>query len=79
MNWLPGIGWPIPPHAETITWDEWIDRMLRPQFETQAHVAARQLTPMQRFDALHGRAVATARDRYGWRGLKGTSFIGRQA
>jgi len=55
MNWIPGVGWPIPPRAETITWDEWIDRMLRPQFETQYHLAKEKLTAKQRFDLVHGR------------------------
>lgn len=71
MDWIPGVGWPTPPSTPGVPYDRWHARMVAAAIEQ----ASAMPLPVSIAPA---RAAATARDGYGWRGLRGTSYLGPQ-
>ena len=61
--WIEGAGWDVPPDAPTIPWAKWERMRWAALFEgaPAGPVAS----------SLSDRAVSTARDGYGWRGIPG--------
>ncbi len=72
MDWIPNVGWPVPPEAPSVPYDRWNARMVAAAIERANAMPVPAPT-------IPARAAATARDGYGWRGLRGTSYLGPQS